>query len=75
VAGVVALMKAEDPQRLLKRDRFISILKSTASYQGLTITDTEAKTYSSQPRKIRQHLFGSGLVNADAAVRQVKRRR
>jgi serine protease len=75
VAGVVALMKGEDPQRLLKRDRFISILKSTASYQALTITDAEAKTYGSQPRKIRQHLFGSGLVNADAAVRLVKRRR
>ncbi len=75
VTGVVALMKGEDPKRLLKRDRFISILKSTASYQGLTISDEEAKFSGSQSRKVQQHLFGSGLVNADAAVQVVKKRR
>lgn len=81
VAGVVALMKAEDPQRRLNRDKLIAILKSTASYDGLIVSKEEAGLYRSflQNRRNKlsvspqQYFFGSGLVNADAAVQEVKR--
>ncbi|MBE9198875.1 MULTISPECIES: S8 family serine peptidase [unclassified Nodularia (in: cyanobacteria)] len=75
VSGVVALMKGEDPKRVLNRDRLTDILKSTASYQGLNISDEDIKSYGSQSEKIQQHLFGRGLVNADAAVQAVKKNR
>ncbi|TVP59082.1 MAG: peptidase S8/S53 subtilisin kexin sedolisin [Nodularia sp. (in: Bacteria)] len=73
VSGVVALMKGEDRQRRLNRDRLTDILKSTASYQGLSISDEDIKSYGSQSRQVQQHLFGRGLVNADAAVQAVKK--
>jgi len=81
VAGVVALMKSEDPQRQLNRDKLITILKSTASYGGLTLTKEETNLYRSAsqnsksrlPTPPQQYFFGSGLVNADAAVQGVKR--
>ncbi|GAX37356.1 S8 family peptidase [Nodularia sp. NIES-3585] len=75
VSGVVALMKGEDRQRRLNRDRLTDILKSTASYQGLSISDEDIKSYGSQSRQVQQHLFGKGLVNADAAVQAVKKTR
>jgi hypothetical protein len=61
----------------------VSILKSTASYQGLTISQEDAKLYRSQRSKgavpatvkEQQYFFGKGLVNADAAVQAVKRKR
>jgi serine protease len=83
VAGVVALMKGEDSNKRLSRDRIITILKSTASYQGLKISDADARLYRSQRRKGtvasavkgQQYFYGRGLVNAEAAVQAVKKRR
>jgi len=79
VAGVLALMKGEDPHRRLSRERLVSILKSTASYEGLSISDEDASSYRSKAEKSdldkdKQYFFGSGLVNADAAIRAVKHR-
>ncbi|MEL7240873.1 MAG: S8 family serine peptidase [Cyanobacteria bacterium J06643_5] len=81
VAGVVALMKGEDPQRLLSRKEIISILKKTASYDGLTLSKKEREIYKIllllgqvSPRvSIEQYFFGNGLVNAHTAVKEVKR--
>lgn len=83
VVGVVALMQGEDPNRQLKRDRLIEILKQTASYQGLTVSKEELEFYSLQrnegtlPASVspQQYFFGSGLVNAEAAVKEVRQSR
>ncbi|MEM9926447.1 MAG: S8 family serine peptidase, partial [Cyanobacteria bacterium P01_D01_bin.50] len=80
VAGVVALMKGEDKGKL-NRLQLINILKSTAGYKGLNITEKEQKRYRTLvnqgeiPGNItnKQFYFGSGLINADAAVRAVKK--
>ena len=80
VAGVVALMKGEDPQRILTREEIIAILKRTASYKGLKLSKTEKALYQlltkrgKIPRSVsaQQYFFGSGLINADAAVREVQ---
>lgn len=80
VAGVVALMKGEDPQRILSREQIVAILKKTASYKGLKLSDTEKALYQllkkrgKIPRSVsaEQYFFGSGLINADAAVREVQ---
>jgi serine protease len=37
VSGVVALMKGEDPKRRLSREEIVSILKKTATYDGLSL--------------------------------------
>ena len=81
VAGVIALMKGEDPQRLLSRNEIISILKKTASYDGLTLSKIEKKAYKflvssgkvSKRMSIEQYFFGNGLVNAHTAVKEVQR--
>ena len=81
VAGVVALMKGEDTSNQLNRVQLIDILKSTAGYQGLNITEQEQKYYRNliDKRRIpqgvtdKQYFFGSGLINAEAAVRAVKK--
>jgi serine protease len=78
VAGVVALMKGENSK--LNREGLVSILKSTASYEGLKISDEDAKSYRSKGAKSnlakdKQYFFGNGLVNADAAVKAVKQKR
>ena len=81
VAGVVALMKGEDPQRKLSRDRIIAILKATASHQNLTVSANDQKLYTflkskskvPVPSNPKVYFFGSGLVNAEAAVLEVKR--
>lgn len=81
VAGVVALMKGEDSDRKLNREQLINILKSTASYDGLQISKEENEQYRTLvgkgliPSSVteKQVFFGSGLINADAAVRAVKK--
>ena len=97
VSGVMALMKGEDPNRRLDRDRLVAILKKTASYEGLAISKADENQYRLQssigfgtardfsflrpsgvfqqpkPVSAQQYFFGSGLVNAAAAIREVKR--
>jgi serine protease len=81
VAGVVALMKGENRQ--LSRKSLVNILKSTASYQYLSMSEEETKLYGSLQNKGvlpssvkgQQYFFGKGLVNADAAVQAVKKGR
>lgn len=81
VAGVIALMKGEDTNKKLTRTQIINILKSTASYDGLNVSKQEQEYYSSlvQNKTIptsvtdKQYFFGSGLVNADAAVGAVQK--
>ena len=80
VAGVVALMKGEDSNNQLNRVQLINILKSTAGYQGLNLTEQEQKYYRRLANRKRvssevtdkQYFFGSGLINAEAAVKAVK---
>jgi serine protease len=75
VAGVIALMKAEDPQRKLTRQQLVKILKQTASYDNLDVSSDLEKYKGKVPNGVspEQYFFGSGLVNAEAAVREVKR--
>jgi serine protease len=81
VAGVVALMKGEDGSRKLNREELINILKSTASYDSLRISKQEQEQYRTLVSKgvipssvtEKQAFFGSGLINADAAVRAMKK--
>ena len=80
VAGVVALMKGEDSNNQFNRVQLINILKSTAGYQGLNLTEQEQKYYRRLANRKRvpsevtdkQYFFGSGLINAEAAVKAVK---
>lgn len=76
VAGVVALMKGEDPSRSLTREQLIKILQETSSYDGLTLTPEERDRYqnlgSDRIPSADRYFFGSGLVNAEAAVQAVK---
>jgi serine protease len=48
VAGVVALMKGADPDRKLTRDEMTKILKGTASYQPLKLTQKDQNHYRLQ---------------------------
>lgn len=81
VAGVIALMKGEDPQRRLSSEEIISILKQTASYDGLTLSSKEKQFYKALVLSgkippgvsIQQYFFGNGLVNAHTAVKEVQR--
>ncbi len=76
VAGVVALMKGENSN--LNREGLVSILKSTASYEGLNVSSEDGKLYRSKganDSKDKQYFFGNGLVNADAAVKAAKQGR
>lgn len=91
VAGIVALMRSEDRKGRLNRDQFVDILKKTASYQNLSMTEQEktalqeikskagVKTASSSEAPgddltySQRYLFGSGLVNAAAAVSEVEK--
>lgn len=97
VAGVVALMKGADPQRKLTRTQILDIIRGTASYQPLKVTQKEKNYYRLQKSNpwtgipgtdkivfgsgatkpgemvpIEQYYFGTGLVNATAAVDRVK---
>ncbi|MEH2263291.1 S8 family serine peptidase [Nostoc sp.] len=81
VAGVVALMKGENKE--IDRKSLINILKSTATYQGLSMSEEDTKLYGSlrskgamsSSVKGQQYFFGQGLVNADAAVQAAKKKR
>ena len=81
VAGVIASIKGEDPQRRLSREQIISILKQTASYDGLTLSEAEKKRYKylvlsgkvPDGVSIEQYFFGHGLVNAHKAVKEAQR--
>lgn len=83
VAGVVALIKGEDPKRQLTRDRLIAILKKTASDKELNVSKEDLMFYGSIAKKTRlsdsitpkKYFFSNGLVNAAAAVKEVKRSR
>jgi len=96
VAGVLALMQGENKGHRLKRDRLVTLLKQTASYDNLAVSQADANRYRlqaaigfgtaidfpfirpsgvfGQPHVLsaQQYYFGSGLVNADAAVQAVK---
>ncbi|MCA1995020.1 MAG: S8 family serine peptidase [Coleofasciculus sp. S288] len=97
VSGVLALMKGEDSNRRLNRDRLVQILKETSSYEGLSISKADENQYRlqsavgfgtatnfpflrpsgifPQPKPVspEQYFFGSGLVNAEAAIQEIKR--
>ncbi len=47
-AGVMALMKGEDPQRRLSREQLVSMLKNTSSTQSLQISPTDKVGYRLQ---------------------------
>jgi subtilisin family serine protease len=89
VAGIVALMRSEDRRERLNREQFVDILKRTASYKNLSMTDREKAALQSLQSKTgtktsssdasggdqtysQRYLFGSGLVNAAAAVSAVE---
>ena len=48
VAGVVALMKGEDPDRKLTRDQILEMVRQTASYQPLKVTKADENRYRLQ---------------------------
>jgi serine protease len=80
VAGVVALMKSEDPDRKLTRDQIITILRSTASTQELLVSEGEKRFLRKLPKQNlltkltpKQALFGFGLVNAELAVQETQK--
>ena len=80
VAGVVALMKSEDPDRKLDRSQLIAILKSTASTQDLVLSEVEMQFVEKVKKKnnlttldSKPLFFGSGLVNAELAVRETQK--
>ncbi|MGV0029187.1 S8 family peptidase [Phormidesmis priestleyi] len=81
IAGVFALMKGQDPSRRLSRDRLVAMLKASSSYESLTVSNADVEQYRSLrqrsklsvPNSMQQFFFGSGLVNADLAVRAVDR--
>jgi serine protease len=75
VAGVVALIKSEDPDRRLTRDEIIKVLKSTASTGELMVRSEERKLFAGKSGTIENYLFGAGLVNAEKAVQAVQKLR
>lgn len=48
VAGIVALMKGEDPNRQLTRDRLTQMIRKTASYEPLKMTQKDTNRYRLQ---------------------------
>jgi serine protease len=73
VAGIVALIKSVNPNP--NRDRITAILKTTASYEALHLRSDEQERYdihgSHYIDSPHQYYFGSGLVNAEAAVKMI----
>jgi subtilisin family serine protease len=81
VAGVVALMLAEDPQNQLDRTQIVQLLKQTAQTRSLSLTDAEQSVYQRDRRaagsispglSAERYFFGAGLVDAEAAVKAVQ---
>lgn len=80
VAGVVALMKGEDPNRELTREQITTVLRRTANNSAVALTDDELADYQeaaqSKAENVEAEAFnyfmGEGLVNAEAAVEVVK---
>ena len=73
-------MKSEDPDRKLDRSQIISILKSTASHQDLLLSEVEMQFVEKVKKKnnlttldSKPLFFGSGLVNAELAVKEVQK--
>ncbi|MEM9541426.1 MAG: S8 family serine peptidase [Cyanobacteria bacterium P01_E01_bin.42] len=76
VSGIVALIKGEDTENQLTRAEIIEILQETSSYEGLHLRPDEREIFDRENPNgsIEEYFFGSGLVNADAAIREAKRR-
>jgi serine protease len=68
VAGVVALMKGEDPKRQLTREQMLSIIRGTASYQPLKITQKDQNRYRLQKGIPSTPVPGSGVPVSKAGV-------
>ncbi|HBK66766.1 MAG TPA: peptidase S8/S53 subtilisin kexin sedolisin, partial [Cyanobacteria bacterium UBA11166] len=64
VSGVLALMAEANGAHRLSSNQLVDILKETASYDYLTLDNSENSDYPYQ--------FGSGLVNGEAAVKRIK---
>ena len=80
VAGIVALMKSEDPDRKLDRSQIITILKSTASTQDLLVSKPELERSEAFKKKYnlanldpKLLFFGNGLVNAELAIKETQK--
>lgn len=82
VAGVVALMLSADSGGQLTRDQVIALLEATANPGPLELQPGERSLYrllreqsATPPAETEfQYFFGSGLVNAEEAVRRVQAR-
>lgn len=82
VAGVVALMLSADSGGQLSRDQVIALLEATANPAPLQLQPEERSLYrllrdqsATPPEETEfQYFFGSGLVNAEEAVRLVQAR-
>lgn len=80
VAGVMALMQGADPQRTLNRDRLTALLESAASYDSLALSAEDQAFYRTlrdqgvvpADKPDLRYFFGSGLVDAETAVRLVQ---
>lgn len=64
VSGVLALMAEANVAHRLTSNQLVDILKETASYDYLTLDNSENSDYRYQ--------FGSGLVNGEAALKKMK---
>jgi serine protease len=60
-AGVVALMRAEDPDRKLTRDQVMAIIRGTASYKPLQITEKDKNYYRLQKGVPSTSIYGIAI--------------
>ena len=78
VSGVIALIKGEDKNNRLTRQDIIDILQKTASYKQLKLRDAETRFFNTARLtnfgSPEEYFFGAGLVNAEAALAEVKAR-
>ena len=81
VAGVVALMKGEDPERSVTREQINAVLRSTANRDAVSLIEEDLSRYqvTSQNKaanveaEAKTYFLGEGLVDAEAAIAAVKR--